>query len=97
MSVINKKTLEHLAALARIELHEREEEKLLKDLEKILAHFEELKELDTENVVPMAGGTELKSVVREDGGTAQSLPADAAVDAFPEKEGRYLKIPPVFE
>ena len=97
MSAINKKALEHLAALARIELHKHEEEKLLKDLEKILAHFEELKELKTENVVPMAGGTELKSITREDGGTAQPLSADAAADAFPEKERRYLKIPPVFE
>ena len=97
MSEIHKKELHHLAALARIELHEREEEKLLKDLEKILAHFEELKEVNTESVVPMAGGTESKSVTREDGGTAQPLSADAAADAFPEKERRYLKIPPVFE
>ena len=97
MSEITKKELHHLAALARIELHSHEEEKLLKDLEKILAHFEELKALDTEHVAPIAGGTELKSVVREDGATTRSLPADPAVDAFPEKEGRYLKIPPVFE
>ena len=97
MSVINKKTLEHLAALARMELGAHEEEKLLKDLEKILAHFEELKAVDTGAVLPLAGGTNLKSVTRGDAERVRPLPADAAVDAFPEKEGRYLKIPPVFE
>lgn len=96
MSVINKKTLEHLAALARIELHEREEEKLLKDLASILAHFEELNELDTANVAPLTGGTRKKNVFRGDEARMRSLSGNATADAFPEKEGRYLKIPPVF-
>ncbi len=43
-SPIDKKTLEHLAELARIKLDGRQEEKLLHDLGKILDHFEELKE-----------------------------------------------------
>ena len=36
MSLIDKKTLEHLAELARIKLTEKEEEKLLHDLKNIL-------------------------------------------------------------
>lgn len=83
--------------MARLELHKDEEEKFLGDLEKILKHFEELRELDAENVPPMAGGAELKNVLREDGETTGSLAPDKVVEQFPEKEKHYLKVPPVFE
>lgn len=95
-SPINKKTLEHLAKLMRIELDEREEEKLLKDLQSILGHFKELQELDTANVVPLSGGTELKNVFREDAGR-ENTNRGAGVEQFPEKHDGFLKIPPVFE
>lgn len=95
--LLDKKHLEHLAALARIELKAGEEEKLLENLRKILAHFEELKEVDTENVVPMAGGTELKNVFRDDEVKEDRLRGDKSVEAFPEQEKGYLKVPPVFE
>ena len=79
-SIINKKTLEYLAELSRIELDGRSEEKLLNDLQKILEYFEELKEVDTENIEPtrlpspegeafggqVAGGTIGKNVFRND-------------------------------
>jgi aspartyl/glutamyl-tRNA(Asn/Gln) amidotransferase C subunit len=97
MAEITKKSLAHLADLARLELSEKEGEKFLGDLEKILNHFEELQEVNTENVQPMAGGMESKNVLREDGETKSSLKPDGVVEAFPEKEKHYLKTPPVFE
>lgn len=97
MSDITKKSLEHLAELSRLSLNPKEEEKFLADLTSILGHFKELEELDTTNVAPLTGGTDLKNVLREDGETKSSLPADPIVDAFPEKEGRKLKVPAVFE
>lgn len=95
-SPITKKTLGHLAALARIELDPKEEEKLLKDLGRILEHFKELEGLDTSNIPPMAGGTTLKNIFREDGERENTNKGDG-VEQFPEHERRYLKIPPVFE
>lgn len=97
MAEINKKSLEHLADLARLELNEKESEKFLKDLTAILDHFKELQTLNTENVQPMTGGTELKNVLREDEIQESRLGPDNAVDAFPEKEKHWLKVPPVFE
>lgn len=98
-SAIKKRELEHLAKLARIELDPKEEEKLLKDLAKILEYFEELQRLDTSNVLPMAGGTDLKNVFRADDERENTNRA-AGTEAFPpesrNKEG-FLKIPPVFE
>ena len=93
--VIEKKTLGHLAKLARLELQTGEEEKMLRDLGKILEHFEELKELDTESVQPLTGGTELKNVIREDAPT-KPIPNDMALEQFPHAEKGFLKIPPVF-
>lgn len=101
-SSISKKELEHLADLSRIELNPGEEEKLLKDLGAILDHFKELQALDTANVVPMTGGTDLMNVLRpdsaEDGdGGRENTNRGAGVDAFPESKGGYNKVPPVFE
>ncbi len=95
-SAITKHELEHLAKLARINLDPKEEEKLIKDLGNILEHFNELKALDTSNVAPMAGGTDLKNIFREDA-ERENTNRGAGVEAFPEKERGYLKVPPVFE
>ena len=94
-SPISKHELEHLAKLARIELDPKEEEKLLTDLGNILEHFKELEALDTSTVAPMTGGTELKNIFREDA-ERENTNRGAGVDAFPEKEKGFLKIPPVF-
>ncbi|MBI2623720.1 MAG: Asp-tRNA(Asn)/Glu-tRNA(Gln) amidotransferase subunit GatC [Candidatus Liptonbacteria bacterium] len=93
---LTKKDLEHLAELARIELAPKEEEKLLKDLDAILAHFESLKELDTTNVAPCTGGTMLMNVFREDK-ERENTNQKAGTENFPEEQDGYLKVPPVFE
>lgn len=98
MTEINKKSLEHLAELARLELNEKEEEQFLKDLKGILEHFSELQEVNTENVQPMTGGTVWKNVLREDSDKISDFTnVDKIVEQFPEKEGGYLKVPPVFQ
>ena len=109
--LIDKKTLEYLAELSRIELDKKHEEKLLEDLQEILGYFEELKSVDTENVEPMSGGhaerdlshakrggTIKKNVLREDELINESKTSSVQLTGqFPEKENGYLKIPPVFE
>ncbi len=94
-SPLGKHELEHLAKLARIELDPKEEEKLLKDLGNMLDHFKVLQELDTTNVEPMAGGTDLKNVFRDDA-ERENTNRGAGTEAFPEKKDGFLKVPPVF-
>jgi aspartyl/glutamyl-tRNA(Asn/Gln) amidotransferase C subunit len=96
MATISKEELRHLAELARIKLDPKEEDKLIKDLGSILGHFEELQAIDTKDVAPMMGGTDLRNIFRDD--TAhENTDRGAGVDAFPETQDGYLKIPPVFE
>jgi len=98
MTQIDKKTLEHLADLARIKITDKEEDKLVEDLKKILNHFKELQALDTEKTPPMAGGTDLKNAAREDEIKEDLMQNRATlINSFPEKEDDFLKIPPVFE
>lgn len=110
MASLDKKSLEHLAELAHLELDANEEEKFLRDLEKVLSYFEELKSLDTSSVEPtrppstssiaksgeVNGGTSLKNVFREDE-ERKNTDRGEGIDAFPESEEGFLKVPPVFE
>lgn len=109
--MITKKELEHLGELTRLDLGGIDEEKLLKDLQGILDHFEELKNIKTDKVEPVtglrlaeagfshakAGGTFAENVFRADDSRETELPGERSVEQFPEKEKGFLKIPPVFE
>ncbi len=93
--MITEKEILALAELARIELPEGSTPKLRKDLEGILAHFEELNAVDTTAVLPMTGGTSNENIFREDDGT-RIIYADPQKD-FPKEAGGFLQTPPVFE
>jgi aspartyl-tRNA(Asn)/glutamyl-tRNA(Gln) amidotransferase subunit C len=96
MSSIGKRELEHLANLARVELHPHEEEKLLADVSAILDHVKELQALDTTDVPPMTGGTDVINVFRDDT-ERENTNQGAGVEAFPDNQHGFLKVPPVFE
>jgi aspartyl-tRNA(Asn)/glutamyl-tRNA(Gln) amidotransferase subunit C len=76
-------------------------EKLLKDLSKILDYFNELEEVNTQNVEPMSGGTFLTDIMRDDWEKYRDVhkhdaQREVSIKQFPRKENDYLKIPPVF-
>ncbi len=96
--IIDKRQVEKLADLARIRIEDEEKEVLKEDLGRILSHFDELKEVDTREVLPMTGGVFHENTHRHDD---ENLRAGAErgdlIRAFPEKDGDFLKVPPVFE
>ncbi len=90
--------VDYIAKLARINLDPQEEGKFTKDLANILEHFKELQGVNTESIAPMTGGTELKNIFRKDVLDIKREGArDNLVNAFPDEEKGYLKVPPVFE
>lgn len=95
--MISKEEVKHLASLSRIELTEAEEAKLQHDLGNILEHFDELKEVNTDDVAPLAGGSVLTNQFRNDEDATNRVDNAAALKAFPESASGLLKVPPVFE
>jgi aspartyl/glutamyl-tRNA(Asn/Gln) amidotransferase C subunit len=61
-----------------------------------LDHFKELQALDTSNVAPMTGGTDLKNIFRDDE-ERKNTNQGAGLDAFPESKDGFLKVPKIFE
>lgn len=94
--MINKKDVEHVAALARIEINGKEKEALGEQLSKILDYIDKLKELDTEGVEPMRGLHPDNNVFRDDQAKDSGLAEDILNNA-PLREGDQIKIPKVIE
>ena len=95
--MVSEKDIEHLAELSRIEIKAEQKEKLAHDLFEIVEYFKELKNADTGGIAPAEGGTMNKNALRDDREERSGFNAEAARNAFPEQEGGFLKVPPVFE
>lgn len=103
---ITKKEVEHIAKLARVELTDTEVAKYEKELSAVLGFVDKLSEVDTENIAPLTGGTDLVNVMREDVRTAANSETNSReqlelaaelVKAAPEYEGGFVKVKKVFE
>ena len=92
---IEKKDIKHLADLARIDLKPEEEEKLLKDAEAILVYFEELGEVNTDDVSGMAGATDIVNATGGDEVATELI--QKGIESFPESEKNCLKVPGVMK
>ncbi|MDO8504937.1 MAG: Asp-tRNA(Asn)/Glu-tRNA(Gln) amidotransferase subunit GatC [Candidatus Liptonbacteria bacterium] len=95
-SLINKKSLQNLAELSRLELQEREAEKILKDLQNILDYFNELQGLDTSEVSAEIIPEEARKIFREDA-ERENTNFGLGKKSFPKSENGFLSIPPVFK
>jgi aspartyl-tRNA(Asn)/glutamyl-tRNA(Gln) amidotransferase subunit C len=64
---LEKKDILHLAKLANLQLSDAEVDKYLNQLEQTLEYVENLKELDTKDVMPTSHATQVENVYFEDG------------------------------
>ena len=85
------------ARLARIKLTPGESKKFGDDLKGILNHFEELQDVNTKSVHPMAGGINSQNVFRDDKSDHEASRPTGGANQFPESKDGYLKVPKVFE
>jgi len=99
MADINKKTLEYLAELGKIRVEQGTEEKMIQDLESIVAYVGELKQIDVKGIEPLTGGTAEKNIFREDVASKKVDPRDRKklIGQFRKEEKGFLKVPAVFE
>jgi len=93
---LDKATVQRIATLARINVPDADLEPLAKELSHILGWIEQLSEVDTENVPPMSGGTDLKLAWRTDvvadGGHPDKVLANA-----PDARDGFFTVPKVVE
>lgn len=93
---LDKTTVERIARLARIRLPEGRVEPLAAELNNILGWIEQLDEVETEDVAPMASVVALKLRWRDDqvteGGRADDVVANA-----PARDDDFFAVPKVVE
>jgi aspartyl-tRNA(Asn)/glutamyl-tRNA(Gln) amidotransferase subunit C len=93
---VDKETVNKIARLSRIAISEAEAEKMVGELNGILAWVEQLGEVDVSGVEPMtaviANKTRLRDDVVTDGDVRDKVLANA-----PAKEGSFFGVPKVIE
>lgn len=93
---ITIKDVEHVAALARLELGDREKEQFTEQLNAILKYAEQLNRLNTDDVEPTSHAMPLVNVMREDV-VKPSLPIEKVLLNAPDEEDGQIKVPAVLE
>ena len=93
---INRELLDRIAHLARLELDEKDAEKMMQDMTAIIDWMEKLNEVDTEGVEPLTTMSHEINALREDQVKPHLDHADALKNA-PKKDLDYFRVPKVLE
>ncbi|MDD5194894.1 MAG: Asp-tRNA(Asn)/Glu-tRNA(Gln) amidotransferase subunit GatC [Candidatus Omnitrophica bacterium] len=94
--MVDKKTVEYVAGLARIEVSEEQKQFLESQLSNILSYIDKLKKLDVEGVEPLRGLHLERNVLRNDE-VKPSTAKEEILENAPSRQERYFKIPKVLE
>lgn len=93
---LDKKDVEKVARLARLAITDDEAEKYGEQLSNIINFVEQLKEVDTENVEPLASVVDIQLRLREDEITDGGIRDDILANAPESLEGFFV-VPKVVE
>ena len=86
--------VERVALLARLRLSPDELEAMTTELARVVAYVDELAQVDTEGIEPMAHAVEVVNVLRDDVLTP-SLDREAALQNAPARNSLGFLVPPV--
>ncbi len=92
--MIDKKTIEHIAKLARLHITDDEAQEYSSQLSKAMGFFEQISKVDTKEVIPMVTPTEIEGYWRDDVAKVEFTPEEMTANA-PDKAGNLFKVPPV--
>lgn len=92
--MIDKKTIEHIAKLARLQISEEEASEYSVQLSKAMQYFEQIAAVNTEGLEPLVTPTEIEVFWREDKAEQEFTPEEMTSNA-PSKAGNLFKVPPV--
>lgn len=93
---IDKKTVDEIAHLARLEFEDAAKEEIIKDMNRMLAFVDKLNELNTDGVEPLIYMNEDVDVMRGDV-TQTTVTQQEALKNAPKKDSDYFKVPKVID
>ena len=85
-----------VAHLARLELSQDELATITPQLQAIVAYVDQMRQVNTEGVEPLAHPLPVQNVFRADE-PAPSLPVEAALANAPARQGEYYRVPAVLD
>ncbi|MFH1876586.1 MAG: Asp-tRNA(Asn)/Glu-tRNA(Gln) amidotransferase subunit GatC [Candidatus Omnitrophota bacterium] len=94
--MVDIKTVEYVAQLARIAVTDREKEYLAGQLSAILDYIDQLKSVNVEGVEPLRGLNLEQNILRPDE-VISSTTRKAILANAPGREGDYFKVPKIIE
>jgi len=93
---IDKDTLNKIAHLSRLEFDERNTDKMLSDMNGIIAFVEKLNEVNTDGIEPLTTMSHELNVLRQDE-VKPHLSHERALKNAPKKDSDYFRVPKVLE
>lgn len=93
---IDRKEVEHVAQLARLQFDEAQLEMFVHQLNTILEYFDKLQEIDTSAIEPTSHAVEMNNIFRDD--AVKDFPdKNLLLTNAPSKEKQCFKVPKVIE
>ena len=92
--MINLKEIKNIAELSYLNISEEEVQKYTQELSKIIDFFAVLKKIDTKEVKPLLGSSDLEDVIFRD--NPAICHGDSIIERVPGKQDHYIKTKAVF-
>lgn len=91
---LSRDDVQRVSLLARLQLSEVELDTMTEQLVEIVGYIDQLSELDTKDVEPMAHAVEVTNAFADDE-VRVSLPREAALQNAPKHDGECYRVPAV--
>lgn len=91
---LSRADVEKVSLLGRLLLSEAELDTMTTQLARVVGYVEQLNEVNTEGIQPMAHAVEMHNVFREDQ-VRESLPREAALANAPKRDSECYRVPAV--
>ena len=91
---LTRADVEKVSLLGRLRLSETDLDKMTEQLGRVVGYVEQLREVNTDGVQPMAHALDMHNVFRDDA-LAASLPRDAALANAPKRDSECYRVPAV--
>jgi len=91
--MLTQTDLEKVAMLARLALTQEESNELITEIEKIIGYFQQIKQIDLQNVSPMTHAVSITLPLRPD----DINPTKCLIESLPYKKFNHFFVPAVLE